>query len=121
MIKTGEKMSELKSLSTNLVLLLLLVTFAFLVNTASAVDIHVDTGRSQIADIMANALSSPALEAVINSTEVEITAERINAKPLLNDPTTQDEMVQLEKEAIRSDEMNIVKSALSSQLPPQQF
>ena len=114
-------MLKLKLVPVNLVLLLLLVTFtlAFLANTVFAVDIPLETGSSQISDIVNNVLSSPAVENIINTTKVEVTAERITAKPLLNELTPQEEMISIDKETIRSEEKNIVKSALSSQLPPQ--
>ncbi len=124
-------MSELKLIPVKRALLFSLPIFVFLANASSAVEISIETGSAQIADIMNDAVSSPIIEDIVNATKNEITIEKIKTKPLLNDVDFMAQMdmvpmelggkerVEVEKEMRQPENMNVMRSALSAQLAPQ--
>ncbi|MCI5125270.1 MAG: hypothetical protein D3925_12545 [Candidatus Electrothrix sp. AR5] len=120
-MKKEEEMSGLKSLTVKSALLLSLAAFAFTANTASAVDIPVATGSSQVSTAMGEVLASAAIKSVMTEKRDQVMAEKINAKPLINDlmPKIETAMMPVVKEQILPEKMAGLQNEMAQKIAPQ--
>ena len=114
-------MSGLKSMTVKSALLCSLAAFAFSANTASAVDIPIATGSPQVNSAMGAVLASPAIKNVMNEKRDQVMAEKINAKPLINDlmPKIESAMMPVVKERILPEKMAALQNEMAQKIAPQ--
>ena len=114
-------MSGLKSMTVKSALLCSLAAFAFSANTASAVDIPIATGSTQVNSAMGAVLASPAIKNVMNEKRDQVMAEKINAKPLINDlmPKIEISMMPVVKEKILPEKMAALQNEMAQKIAPQ--
>ncbi len=118
--KKEEKMSGLKSVTLKSSLLLALAAFAFSATSVSAVDISSNTGSTEIKGAMSAVVSSPALKGVMSAKRDEVAAEKINAKPLINDlmPKIETVMMPVVKERILPEKMAGLQNEMAQKIAP---
>ena len=113
-------MSGLKSITVKSALLFSLAAFAFSANTASAVDIPAGTGSSQVNNAMSEVLSSPAIKTVMVEKRDQVIAEKLTAKPLINDlmPKIETAMMPIVKEQILPEKMAGLQNEMAQKIAP---
>lgn len=121
LMKKEEEMLELKSMTVKAALVLSMAAFALTANTASAVDVPVSTGTTQVNGAMSEVLSSPAVKSVMISQRDQIMADKINAKPLINDlmPKIETAMMPVVKEQILPEKMAGLQNEMAKKIAPQ--
>ncbi len=114
-------MSKLKSVTLKSSLLLSLAAFAFSASAALAVDVSPTTGSTEIKGAMSAVVSSPAIKNVMTSKRDEVAAEKINAKPLINDlmPKIESVMMPVVKEKILPGKMAALQNEMAKKIAPQ--
>ncbi|MGB5687320.1 MAG: hypothetical protein WBM35_16040 [Candidatus Electrothrix sp.] len=114
-------MSVLKSVTVKSALLCSLAAFAFSAHTASAVDIPIATGSTQVNSAMGAVLASPAIKNVMNEKRDQVMAEKINSKPLINDlmPKIELSMMPVVKEKILPEKMASLQNEMAQKIAPQ--
>ena len=113
-------MSELKSVALKSSLLLSLAAFAFSASAALAVDVSPTTGSSEVNGAMGAVLSSPAVKNVMTAKRDEVAAEKINAKPLINDlmPKIETVMMPVVKDKILPEKMAGLQKEMAQKIAP---
>ena len=113
-------MSVLKSMTVKSALVFSLAAFAFSVNTASAVDVPAGTGSPQVGTAMSDVLASPAIKSVMIEKRDQVMAEKINAKPLINDlmPKIETVMMPIVKEKILPEKMAGLQNEMAQKIAP---
>jgi hypothetical protein len=114
-------MFVLKSMTIKSALLFSVAAFALSANTASAIDVAPGTGSSQVNSAMSEVLSSPAVKSVMIEKRDQVVAEKINAKPLINDlmPKIENVMMPVVKEKILPEKMAGLQNEMAQKIAPQ--
>jgi hypothetical protein len=114
-------MSVLKSMTITSALLFSVAALALSVNTASAVDVAPTTGGPQVNTAMGEVLGSPAVKSVMIEKRDQVVAEKINAKPLINDlmPKIETVMMPVVKEKVLPEKMAGLQNEMAQKIAPQ--
>ncbi len=114
-------MSGLKSMTIKSALLFSVAAFALSANTASAVDVGQTTGGSQVNNAVSEILSSQAVKSIMLERRDQVVAEKINAKPLINDlmPKIETVMMPVVKEKILPEKMAALQNEMAQKIAPQ--
>ncbi|XOF32442.1 MAG: hypothetical protein ACL93V_10365 [Candidatus Electrothrix sp. YB6] len=113
-------MSGLQSLTGTVALLLSLTAFAFSASTVSAVDVPIKIGDPQISSAMGTVASSSAVKNVMAAKRDEVVAQKINAKPLMNEfmPKVEAVMLTAVKENVLPEKMKVLQNEMAQKIAP---
>ncbi|MCI5212648.1 MAG: hypothetical protein D3910_28535 [Candidatus Electrothrix sp. ATG2] len=114
-------MSVLKSGSVKYALLFSLAVFAFSANTATAVDVPVNTGDTEVTSAVGTVLSSSDLKGIMNAERDKVVALKVNEKPLINNvmPKIETVMMPKVKEMILPEKMANLQGKVAQKIAPQ--
>ncbi|MCW5203589.1 MAG: hypothetical protein QTN59_20810 [Candidatus Electrothrix communis] len=114
-------MSGTKSLCTKATLLLTLATFTFSAHAVSAMDVPVQLESSEVNNAMGQVMSSAAVKNVMIAKRDTVIAEKIQAKPLINDvmPKIEAVMMPAIKEKILPEKMAGLQNEMVQKIAPQ--